>query len=53
MKDVREALMVARSSDGRLVKRPLSPHLQVYKPQITSTLSILNRATGIGGSFPK
>lgn len=26
--------------------RPLSPHLQVYKPQITSTLSILHRATG-------
>jgi succinate dehydrogenase / fumarate reductase cytochrome b subunit len=28
-------------------KRPLSPHLQVYRPQITSTLSILHRATGI------
>lgn len=28
--------------------RPLSPHLQVYKPQITSILSILNRLTGIG-----
>ena len=28
--------------------RPLSPHLQVYKPQITSTLSILHRMTGIG-----
>jgi len=27
-------------------KRPLSPHLQVYKPQITSVLSILHRATG-------
>ena len=26
--------------------RPLSPHLQVYKPQITSILSILHRATG-------
>lgn len=47
MKDVREALMVARSSDGRLVKRPLSPHLQVYKPQITTTLSILHRVTGV------
>ncbi len=34
--------------------RPLSPHLGVYKPQITSVLSILHRATGIvlyGGSF--
>ena len=27
-------------------KRPLSPHLQVYKPQMTSMLSILHRATG-------
>lgn len=27
--------------------RPLSPHLQVYKPQLTSTLSILHRATGV------
>ena len=27
-------------------QRPLSPHLQVYKPQITSVLSILHRATG-------
>lgn len=27
--------------------RPLSPHLQVYKPQLTSVLSILHRGTGI------
>lgn len=27
--------------------RPLSPHLQVYKPQITSLLSILHRLTGL------
>lgn len=27
--------------------RPLSPHLQVYRPQITSTLSILHRITGV------
>ena len=27
--------------------RPLSPHRQVYKPQLTSVLSILHRATGI------
>lgn len=33
--------------------RPLSPHLQIYKFQITSLLSILHRGTGIvlyGGS---
>ncbi|MAE51979.1 MAG: succinate dehydrogenase, cytochrome b556 subunit [Micavibrio sp.] len=28
-------------------KRPLSPHLQIYKPQLTSGLSILHRATGV------
>ena len=27
--------------------RPLSPHLQVYKPQLTSVMSICHRATGI------
>jgi succinate dehydrogenase / fumarate reductase cytochrome b subunit len=28
-------------------ERPLSPHLQVYKPLYTMVLSILHRATGI------
>ena len=27
--------------------RPLSPHLQIYKPQMTSFTSILHRLTGI------
>ncbi len=27
--------------------RPLSPHLQVYRPQITSVLSIMHRITGV------
>ena len=27
--------------------RPLSPHIQIYKPQLTSVLSITHRATGI------
>lgn len=31
--------------------RPLSPHLQVYRPQWTSVLSILHRATGVGISI--
>jgi succinate dehydrogenase / fumarate reductase cytochrome b subunit len=29
------------------VQRPLSPHLQVYKPQLTTVLSITHRATGL------
>jgi len=28
--------------------RPLSPHLQIYRPQLTSVLSISHRLTGIG-----
>ena len=28
--------------------RPLSPHLQIYTPQLTSVLSILHRLSGIG-----
>ena len=31
----------------RQADRPLSPHLQVYRPQLTSVLSITHRATGI------
>ena len=31
--------------------RPLSPHLQVYRPQITSILSITHRATGVVLAF--
>lgn len=28
--------------------RPLSPHLQIYRPQLTSMLSILHRISGVG-----
>jgi succinate dehydrogenase / fumarate reductase cytochrome b subunit len=47
MKDVREALMVGRNTEGKLVQRPLSPHLQIYKWQISMATSIFHRATGI------
>ena len=33
------------------VNRPLSPHLQVYRPQWTSVLSISHRATGVALAF--
>lgn len=33
------------------IERPLSPHLQIYKPQITSVLSILHRSTGVALTF--
>jgi len=32
-------------------KRPLSPHLQIYNPQITSVLSIFHRMMGAALSF--
>jgi succinate dehydrogenase / fumarate reductase cytochrome b subunit len=35
------------SAERPASKRPLSPHLQVYRPQLTSILSITHRGTGI------
>jgi succinate dehydrogenase / fumarate reductase cytochrome b subunit len=39
--------MVARNTDGKLVRRPLSPHLQVYRWPISMALSISHRVTGV------
>jgi succinate dehydrogenase / fumarate reductase cytochrome b subunit len=36
------------SNGGKPHPRPLSPHLQIYKPQLTAITSILHRFTGIG-----
>lgn len=36
------------SPAAKKVVRPLSPHLQIYRPQLTSVLSIFHRITGIG-----
>jgi succinate dehydrogenase / fumarate reductase, cytochrome b subunit len=48
LKDVRDALMVARNSDGKAVRRPLSPHVQVYRWPLSMALSITHRITGVG-----
>jgi succinate dehydrogenase / fumarate reductase cytochrome b subunit len=48
VKDVREALMVARNSDGKLVRRPLSPHVQIYRWPLSMALSIAHRVSGVG-----
>ncbi len=48
MRDVRDALMVARNTDGKLVRRPLSPHIQVYRWPISMALSICHRISGVG-----
>ena len=34
-----------------VTNRPLSPHLQVYRPQITSFISIIHRMTGVAMAF--
>ena len=51
MKDVRDALFVAQTSDGALVRRPLSPHLGIYKFQLSMALSISNRISGVACSL--
>ncbi len=38
-------------SDANTRKRPLSPHLSIYRPQMSSTLSILHRITGVSLSL--
>jgi len=35
-------------AEVKRVERPLSPHLQIYRPQLTSITSILTRITGNG-----
>jgi succinate dehydrogenase / fumarate reductase cytochrome b subunit len=47
MKDVQDALMLGRASDGSLVRRPLSPHAGIYRWPITMVASILNRITAV------
>jgi succinate dehydrogenase / fumarate reductase cytochrome b subunit len=40
--------MEAQLADVKRGDRPLSPHLTIYRPQITSVLSILHRVAGCG-----
>ena len=47
MNDIRDALLVARNTEAKLVRRPVSPHISIYRWPITMVASILNRATGI------
>ncbi len=47
MDDIRDALLVARNSEHGLIRRPVSPHIGIYRWPVTMVASILNRATGI------
>ena len=38
--------MAEESSEQRSQERPLSPHLQIYRPQINMVMSIVHRITG-------
>lgn len=46
MSDIRKTFYVGYKSDGSYRNRPMSPHLQVYKPILSMVLSISNRITG-------
>lgn len=53
MSDMRKTFYVGHTSDGSINERPMSPHLEVYKPYLSMVLSISNRITGAalaGGS---
>ncbi|MBV1797337.1 succinate dehydrogenase, cytochrome b556 subunit [Siccirubricoccus sp. G192] len=51
MQDSRDADMLGRRTDGSTVRRPLSPHLQVYDMlQMSSAMSIAGRITGVAWS---
>jgi succinate dehydrogenase / fumarate reductase, cytochrome b subunit len=40
-----------KMADSRPVNRPLSPHLQVYRPMLTMMMSIMHRITGVALYF--
>lgn len=43
--------MTGNTNISQAPDKPLSPHLQIYKPQITSVMSIMHRATGVALTF--
>jgi succinate dehydrogenase / fumarate reductase cytochrome b subunit len=50
MRDIRDVQMVGRTSDGRLVQRPLSGHLSVYL-DFDMIMSVGHRVTGCAIAF--
>ena len=45
------AELEASTTTGARRARPLSPHLQIYRPMLTMMMSIVHRITGIGLYF--
>ena len=50
MRDIRDVQMIGRTSDGRLVRRPLSGHLTVYL-DFDMIVSVGHRVTGCALAF--
>lgn len=48
---MRNELRPQSSADAPHRHRPMSPNIQIYRPQLTSVLSIANRITGIALGF--
>ncbi|CAI9120510.1 succinate dehydrogenase, cytochrome b556 subunit [Brytella acorum] len=48
--DGREALYDGSNSDGHFLRRPMSPHLDVYRFRLSMALSILNRISGVASA---
>jgi succinate dehydrogenase / fumarate reductase cytochrome b subunit len=46
LRDVSNALTKALDKKGKFVRRPLSPHLQIYRWPVTMLTSIMHRVTG-------
>uniref|UniRef100_A0A1B6CXW0 Uncharacterized protein n=1 Tax=Clastoptera arizonana TaxID=38151 RepID=A0A1B6CXW0_9HEMI len=44
---VKPAIVESYEDKNLRLNRPLSPHLSIYKPQLTSMLSITHRMTGV------
>lgn len=42
---------LAEAQSKKPVQRPLSPHLQIYRPMLTMMMSIIHRITGAGLYF--
>ena len=39
---------VMLDQNHKMTQRPLSPHLQIYRPMLSMTMSIMHRITGVG-----
>jgi len=47
VQEVEEKLKETHDDKNSRLHRPMSPHLTIYKPQLTTMLSITHRGTGV------